>query len=235
MNGESSFEPNFVLVDEENETDSPESDVFEQTNELSVESEDGLPVTSNELEYIKKKRKKLRLFDPAGVYDFRHVEIGYMHSLWHVLTLCCSLVLFYGLYLLNITEAKVVITGLGEVSDLSVLDMIGLTFITIYPLIKIRQILTTKASDYNKRYQLSMSANAFNFIALNIIKLLIFLSALDLAIITVTYGELPVSVALEKLSNGVVFDSFSIVLWVISMIIIVKAFKYCGKGKEETQ
>ena len=213
MNGEPSLEPNFVLVDEDKATESSESEVCEQANAHTVESEDDLAVASNELEYIKKKRKQLRLFDPAGVYDFRHVEIGYMHSLWHVLSLCCSLFIFYGMYLLNVAVAKVAIAGLGEVSDLSVLDMLGLTFVIIYPLIKIRKILTSKVSDYNKRYQLSMLANAFNYIALNYFRLLLVFAAIDLAILTIDYGELSVNVAMEQLSNGVMFDSFSIVLW----------------------
>ncbi|ATC99575.1 hypothetical protein [Pseudoalteromonas spongiae] len=235
MNGESSFEPNFVLVDEEKAIDPSESDVCEQANTLSVDSENGLPITSNELEYIKKKRKQLRLFDPAGVYDFRHVEISYLHSFWHVLSICCSLIIFYGLSILNISETKVVITGLGEVSDLSVLDIIGLTFVTVYPLIKLKQVLSSKVSEFNKRYQLALFANAFNLINLNYLKLLILFFAIDLAVLIIDYSEIRVDSAIEKLYDGVLYDTFLIIHWFILSIVFIRAFKYCGKGKEEIQ
>ncbi|WP_022944913.1 hypothetical protein [Pseudoalteromonas ruthenica] len=234
MNGESSLGPNFASVDDEKAADSvSESSVHEKIDMRSINEKQTTSVASCELEYLKKKRNKLRLFDPAGVYDFRHVEISYTHSLCHVLSLCCSLFIFYGSAILTALLAKTEILGLGEVSDLPFLDKIGLTFVILYPLIKISQILTTKVSEFNKRYQLAMCANAFNLLNLNGIKFVTLLLAIELIILVAGYGELSVNLALAELSNGFMADTLSALTWVISVIIAVKAFKYCGKGKEE--
>lgn len=220
MREESSIEPNFVLVDDEN------------TDASSTSREQISPITSSELEYLKRKAKKLKLFEPAEVYEFKHIEINYLHSFWHALTFICSILLFYGLAILMVLDTKVTISGVGEVSDLTVLDILGLAITTIYPLIKIKQTLTAHVTKFNKRYQLALCANAFNRVNLNYLKLLIFISALNLHILFTQDESMELGIAIEQLFNGVLYDTLSVLWWLLSIIIVVKAFKYNGKGKE---
>ncbi|MGK2231610.1 MAG: hypothetical protein ACI92O_000768 [Colwellia sp.] len=142
-----------------------------------------------------------------------------------------SLFLIIGFYYLVITDTQQLVPGLGRVSDINVLDKLCMSFIALYGLLKIKITFSTKASNFDKRYRIALCANSLNRIALNYLKLSFFSSAIIFTIIQVEFLEISVSDAINIFANGVIADSLSIITWFISIVIVVKALKYCGKGE----
>jgi len=227
MNGESTYKPNFTAVDAEQIS---ESKVELKKNKKLNENTD-FAFSPSEVSLIQNKRHKLRIFDPEGIYTFKHIEIGYFQSFIHTISLLISLFLIIGFYYLVITGAQQFITGIGRVSDLNVLDKLCMAFIALYGFFKIKKIFNTKVTNFDKRYQIALCANSLNRIVLNYLKLIFFFLAIVLPIRQVQYPEKTVSAALNIFENGVFADSVSIITWFISIIIVVKAFTYCGKGE----
>tara|TARA_R110001599_G_scaffold82854_2_gene222840 strand:- start:32489 stop:33193 length:705 start_codon:yes stop_codon:yes gene_type:complete len=232
MNGESTYKPNFNVVDDEPIQDPIIEPVNnKQLNENTKISESDLVLNTSEVSLIQKKRHKLRIFDPEGIYTFKHVEIGYFQSFLHAITMFTSLFLIVSFYRLIITDTQKLVYGLGYISDLNVLDKLCMTFIALYGLLKIKKTFTTKVTNFDKRYRLALCANALNSIVLNYLKLSFIFIAMALSIIEVEYPEITLSAAFNILENGLISDSLSIMTWFISIVLVVKAFKYCGKGE----
>ena len=135
MNGESTYKPNFTVIDDE-PTSEPKPK--KENNKTSNDNAD-FAFSSSEENLINKKRHKLRIFDPEGIYTFRHIEIGYFHSFLHAISALISLFLIIGFYYLVIAETQQIVTGIGDVSDINVLDKLCMSFIAIYGLLKIKK------------------------------------------------------------------------------------------------
>lgn len=229
MNGESTYKPNFTVIDDE-PTSEPKPK--KENNKTSNDNAD-FAFNSSEENLIKKKRHKLRIFDPEGIYTFRHIEIGYFHSFLHAISALISLFLIISYYRLSITETQQLVPGVGYISDLNVLDKLCMTFIALYGVIKVKSVFNVKVTPFNKRYRLALCANAFNRFVLNYLKLIVAFLVFQFLIIQVKYLDLTVGEALELTLNGTMTDTISIITWFISIIIVVKAFKYCGKGENK--
>ena len=229
MNGESTYKPNFTVIDDE-PTSEPKPK--KENNKTSNDNAD-FAFSSSEENLIKKKRHKLRMFDPEGIYTFRHIEIGYFHSFLHAISALISLFLIIGFYYLVIADTQQVVTGIGDVSDMNVLDKLSMSFIAIYGLLKIKKTLTTKVTKFDIRYRIALCANSLNRIIFNYLKLTFICSTIILTIMQVDYPNKTVSAAFSIFENGVLADTLSILTWSISIIIVVKAFKYCGKGENK--
>ncbi|WP_085303138.1 hypothetical protein [Colwellia polaris] len=232
MNGESTYKPDFITVENEqtlasdNKVEANNNENL--TNDLQNSSAD---LTDSEVKLIHKQRQKLRLFDPEDVYNFRHIEIGYFQSFLHVISLCISIFSIIGFSYLIINNSQQLVKGIGMISDLNVLDKLCMSFIALYSLFKIKKTLTTKATNFDKRYRIAICANSLNLIVLNYLKLSLLFLALMLTFIQVEYTDETVSSAVYIFENGVVADSLSIITWFIFIVMVVKAFKYCGKGE----
>ena len=229
MHGESTYKPNFTVVDDE-PTSEPKPK--KENNKTSNDKAD-FAFSSSEENLINKKRHKLRIFDPEGIYTFRHIEIGYFQSFLHAISALISLFLIIGFYYLVIADTKQVVTGIGDVSDINVLDKLAMSFIAIYGLLKIKKTLTIKVTKFDIRYRVALCANSLNRIIFNYLKLTFICSTIILTIMQVDYPDKTVSAALRIFENGVLADTLSIITWLISIIIVVKAFKYCGKGENK--
>lgn len=227
MNGESTYKPNFTVVDDE---PTSEPNPKKENNKTSNDNAD-FAFSSSEESLIKKKRHKLRIFDPEGIYTFRHIEIGYFHSFLHVISLLIALFLIMVFYYLVITDTQKVVTGIGDVSDINVLDKLCLSFITIYGFVKIKKTLITKVTVFDIRYRIALCANSLSRIVFNSLKLIFICLTIILMIMKVYFPDKTVSAAFSIFENGVLADTLSIITWFISIIIVVKAFKYCGKGE----
>lgn len=99
--------------------------------------------------------------------------------------------------------------------------------------IKVKSVFNVKVTQFNKRYRLALCANAFNRFVLNYLKLIVAFLVFQFLIIQVKYLDLTVGEAIELTLNGTMADTISIITWFISIIIVVKAFKYCSKGENK--
>ncbi len=232
MNGDPSNIPDFTIVDDEQISEAKvESENNKKSNENIGTLETDFVFNPSEVSLIQKKRHKLRVFDPKGIYTFKHIEIGYFQSFLHILSMCISLFLIIAFYYLVVTETQQFVTGLGKVSDLNVLDKLCMSFITFYVFFKIKKTFTTKTTNFDTRYRIALCANSLNRIVLNYLKLTFFFFAIIFMIILVEYPDKTVSSASDLFENGEVADSLSIITWFIFIVIVIKAFKYCGKGE----
>lgn len=232
MNGESTYKPDFITV--ENEQTLASDNKVEANNNENITNDlqnSSVVLTDSEVKLIHKQRQKLRLFDPEGLYNFRHIEIGYFQSFLHVLSMCISLFLISGFFFSAIIDTQQLVKGVGKISDLNLLDKLCMSFIALYGLLNIKKALTTKVTNFDKRYRIAMCANSLSCIIFNYLKLKIFFMVVTLVIIKLKYPDKTVSSAVYIFENGVVADSLSIITWFIFIVIVVKAFKYCGKGK----
>ena len=229
MNGESTYKPNFTVVDDE-PTSEPKPKI--ENNKTSNDNAD-FAFSSSEENLINKKRHKLRIFDPEGIYIFRHIEIGYFHSFMHVISLLIALFLIIGFYYIVITDTQKVVTGIGGVSDINVLDKLCMSFIAFYGLLKIKKTLTTKVAKFDIRYRIALCANSLNRIIFNYLKLIFICSTIILTVMQAHSPDKTVSAAFSIFENGVLADTLSIITWFISIVIVVKSFKYCGKGENK--
>lgn len=233
MNGESSYQPDFIMVDNKTEG-SKESTNNEVDDKSSVSGDKCVThdnnLSQNDLNFLCHQRNRFRLFDPKGVYTFRNVEISYLQTFFHIFSLLISLLLFIGFYYLPFIFINEPISSLGNISTLTVLDKLFLAFIAVYIIFKLKQGLTCKVAEFDYRYKIALCANSFNLTVLNSIKLSIFFMALDLMILTIEPPQVLTEVALENLQNGVRYDIFSAIAWIFTVLIVVNAFKYLGKG-----
>lgn len=232
MDDESSYKTNFILIDDEKVSESDvETDNNKQSNKDNNTLEKDFSFAPSELSLVKKNRKKIRIFDPEGIYDFRHIEIGYFYSLLHILSICISLPLILGSYYFAIAESQQVMPSLGEVSNLNMLDKLCMAFIVLYGFSKIKKVFTTKVTKFDIRYRIALCANSLNCIVLNHLKLLILTYAAFLMLMLSENSEKTVSAAFDIFLNGTLADTIAIISWFISIAITINAFKYCGKGE----
>ena len=109
MNGESTYQPNFVI----NEDDKVpvEKKEFEHREEtllaaVTAKGDAQTELIKREVQFIEGQRKKLRLFDPQGVYFYRHITISYFQSAFHIISLLISCYLIYECMLLGLPEGR---------------------------------------------------------------------------------------------------------------------------------
>jgi|GEM_PF-1719395 len=231
MDGEFTYKPNFTVVDHKSSKFKPESKNNKQSKDNANTLEHSSVLDPNEVGFIQKKRHKIRIFDPEGIYTFRHIEISYFQSFLHTLSMLISLFLIISFYYFVITDTQKFVTDLGRVSDINTLDKLCMFFIALYSLLKIKKTITTKVTNFNKRYCIAICANSLNTIVLNYLKLIFFFLVIILTIIQREYPEKTVSFAFNLFENGVLADTLSIITWFITIMIVIKAFKYCGKGE----
>ncbi|MBU2925807.1 hypothetical protein Q4530_01110 [Colwellia sp. 1_MG-2023] len=233
MNGESTYQPDFVVVDEDNLESKKEnpSDANKINSQEIVDND----FNQREIDFVNKQRHKLRVINPKGVYFFRHITISYFHSAIHLLSLLISLLLiFLFCRKLNI-QSEQLISGVGYVSDWNVLDQLFLTFIVIFTLTKLRTLMITKINGTSKRYKIALCANAFNSIVFNYLKFLVLIFSLIFSLfffaIDFETGFL-IEDVVAKLTNGVFVDTVSPIVWCVTLAIVIRGFRFFGKGEE---
>ncbi|MGK2233876.1 MAG: hypothetical protein ACI92O_003086 [Colwellia sp.] len=86
MNGESTYQQNFTVVDEEISNSNAETENNKQPTENAKTLQADFVLAPSEISLIQKKRHKLRIFDPKGIYTFKHIEISYFQSFLHTLS-----------------------------------------------------------------------------------------------------------------------------------------------------
>ncbi len=181
-----------------------------------------------ELLKLHKLRKKIRIIDPASVYEYRHIKISIWSSIAQLLTLLVSVSILISFCVMNEFFAYSMVEGVGQVSNLTILDKLYNylpLFLIFISCLSLRKKL--KNADL-PRYWLAMIANSFNRAVFNNIKLICFpLLVIFGSVITLSHYNLDFYSATVSLFNGVAYDIVVVILAVTSIIIYYRAFRFC--------
>jgi len=188
-----------------------------------------LNLSDSESKFILKARKKLRLRDPEGVYKFKGNAIPYYQSFIHLISLLFSVNLIVFLFAAFVSSELEHLDGVGNTSDITVVDKIFLITLVALTVFKLKKLVSVKVTNYSVRYKLAMVANAFNRIAINLVKFAIYFFAFALFIICVDRPNETISGAFDRLENGAIAESLALFSWIVTTLIFVKAFKRFGK------
>jgi hypothetical protein len=232
MNGNSDADPNFVIINDSKELESVSTiDEMEQRVKHSKETIGDQNFNKTEIELIEKQRHKLRLFDPQGIYNFRHIEISYGQSFVQICSLFVSLlcIAFCTYTVLMMTFPDQIVLGLGHVNDLNVLDKLCLYFLLIFTLLKVKKLIETKAGKYSIRYKIALCANSFNRVLLDTLKLTILIYFIVFIYSSINTPDISMAEFIEFYFYGVVGDTISFIEWFFTIIIVVRALKPIGK------
>jgi hypothetical protein len=236
MNGESTYQPNFV-IDEEDKT-SAEQKEFEESLKsipptIAVKDKVSNKLINREVEFIEGQRRKLRLFDPKGVYFYRHVTISYFQSVSHFITLLISCCVIFLLLELGYSESQTLVKGIGWVSNITLIEQMTYYFIVFFIVYQMRKLFKLQGVNRLKSYKLAMLANSLNLTMINFLKVIFILCTLLIFTLMVVTPNENIDVLLLKLSNGVIGDVMNISISFIGIVTIVRGFRFCNKGLTE--
>jgi hypothetical protein len=236
MNGESTYQPNFV-IDEEDKTSTEEKEFQDSLKSIppttAVKDEASFKIIDREVEFIEGQRNKLRLFDPKGVYFYRHITISYLQSFFHIISLLVSCYLIYLVYLEGSALSREFVKGIGWVSNVTLMATMADIVILVVLFIQLRGLFKHQGLAAVRRYKLAMLSNSINSVVINHLKLLVLFLILIMLYFFSLGSLVQADSALEKLSNGVISDVLEILLLIISIFIIVRAFRFCNRGLAE--
>lgn len=210
----------------ESRTDNNEAKPSQNQNEQELKT---FKLSDLESKFILKARKKIRLLDPEGVYQFKGTAIPYYQSFIHLISLLFSLYLITCYFALIVFSELEHLDGVGNTSDLTVIDKLFMITLAALTVFKLKKLLTVKVTYYDVRYKLALAANGFNLIVLNILKFSIYFLALALFIIGLDHPNETILGAFDRLGNGVTADSLTFFSWIVTLLIFIKAFKRFGK------
>ncbi|SQD76693.1 hypothetical protein [Moritella yayanosii] len=201
----------------------------EQKNPPVTKKLEQLP---RESEFLNRHRKKTRLCDPKGVYEFRHIEPRWYQSFLQLITMLMSLSSMVGLYYVGYQESKESLVGIGEVSTLTWIDAIQVISIIAIIFMAIKNLGKQLKVHPQKSYRLAILANSFNLMWLNNFRLLLALALLFFAMIGMQEQSYE-SFDLEFLVEGAAADLFDAILSFFIVIICLRSFRFCGKELAE--
>tara|TARA_R110000772_G_scaffold31158_3_gene77018 strand:+ start:740 stop:1450 length:711 start_codon:yes stop_codon:yes gene_type:complete len=236
MNGESTYQPNFVI----NEDDKVpvEKKAFEHREEtllaaVTAKGDAQTELIKREVQFIEGQRKKLRLFDPQGVYFYRHITISYFQSAFHIISLLISCYLIYECMLLGLPEGRGFVKGIGWVSNTTLLETIIDIFVLIVLFIQLRGLFKVHGIVGLKRYKLAMLANSINSVVIIHLKLIILFMIIIMAYAYSLESLVQADALWKTLENGVVADVFDALFLIILAVIILRSFRFCKRGLAE--
>lgn len=236
MNGESTYQPNFVINEEDN-TSSEQKEFEESLKSIPpttvAKGEASNKLIDREVEFIEAQRRKLRLFDPKGVYFYRHNTVSYFQSAFHLISLLVSCYLIYLLLVETSSLNKEFVEGIGWVSNTTLIGNFADFVVLVVLFIQLRSLYKHQGLIALKRYKLAMLANSINSVVINHLKLITLLLILMMLYFLSLGSLVQADAAFEKLSNGVIADVLEILLLIISIFIIVRAFRFCNRGLAE--
>ena len=210
----------------ESRTDKNEAKTSQNQDEQPLKS---LDVSDLEYKFILKARKKIRLFDPEGVYQFKGTAIPYYQSFMHLISLLLSLYLITCYFALIVFSELEHLDGVGNTSDLTMIDKLFMITLAVLTVLKLKKLISVKVTHYDVRYKLALAANGFNRIVINLVKFSIYFLALALFLIGLDHPNETILGAFERLGNGVIADFLVFSSWIVTSLIFVKAFKRFGK------
>lgn len=241
MTSKSAYQPDFVLHEgndeaahanaHTNKNTEDKASTNSEPDKTTVENEKSELIT-REVTYIQKQRKKIRLFDPKGVLFYRHVTIGYFQSTLHLLSLLLSCYLISSMLNFSAKEGKEFIDGIGWVSNTTAIDTVTNFVLIMIVSIQLIRLFKKQGIVAIKRYRLAMLSNAVNRVVLNYCKLILLM--MSLIMVLVMFNDVNnAPLILDSLENGVPADILNVISCVCSILIVLFAFRFCGKELAE--
>ena len=210
----------------ESRTDNNEAQPSQNQNEQELKT---FKLSDLESKFILKARKKIRLFDPEGIYQFKGTAIPYYQSFMHLISLLFSLYLITCYFALIVFSELEHLDGVGNTSDLTMIDKLFMITLAVLTVLKLKKLISVKVTHYDVRYKLALAANGFNRIVINLVKFSIYFLALALFLIGLDHPNETILGAFDRLGNGVTADFLVFSSWIVTSLIFVKAFKRFGK------
>lgn len=210
----------------ESRTDNNEAKPSQNQNEQELKT---FKLSDLETKFILKARKKIRLLDPEGVYQFKGTAIPYYQSFLHLISLLFSLCLIFYYFGVIVFSELEHLDGVGNTSDLTAIDKLFMIIVAALTAFKLKKLISVKVTHYDFRYKLALAANGFNRIVIKIVKFSIYFLALALFIIGLDHPNETILGAFGRLGNGVTADSLTFFSWIVTLLIFIKAFKRFGK------
>lgn len=236
MTSESTYKPNFFINEEDN-TSAEQKEFEESLKSIPPNSvahdETSIELIDREVELIDGQRSKFRLFDPKGVYFYRHSAISYFQSIFHFISLLLSCSVIFLLIGFGYSESQTLVKGIGWVSNITTIEKMINIFTVIFLIYQLRKLFNLQGLNGLKRYKLAMVANSINLTVINFIKVIILLSALLMFTLIISDPNENINVILSRLSNGVFFDVIHAFFSLVGVVIFILAFRFCSKGVEE--
>lgn len=222
------IEQNSTIDGEQNDNE-PQHDHLTDKEISPVSNTTELP--PREQEYIQKLRNKIRIFDPASLYKYRHVKLSAWSSFFQLITLFVSAALLLLINYYTISEfSSVIIEGVGEVSESTIIDKFSIylpLFIICVSFLSLRKNLKKMPIP---RYWLAMFSNSLNRALLNNIKLLSYPFILGIgSLITLEHYNVDAESSMPSIFNGIIYDITLAILSVLSVLIYYRAFRFCFK------
>jgi len=181
-----------------------------------------------EIEFLNRHRNKIRLCDPKGVYEFRHIQQTWFQSLVQLVTMLMSLTCLVGLYYLVFQESKDIVVGVGEVSNLTWIDVLEVVIIAGIVFMGIKGLSKQAKQHPQKRYRIAMLANSFNRMWFNFFRLQLVILILLIAANVIKYPEVAF-INFDYFEEGAIADLASAISTLIVILICFRAFRFCGK------
>lgn len=181
-----------------------------------------------EIDFLNRHRRKIRLCDPKGVYEFRHIQQTWFQSLLQVVTMLISLACMVGIYYWGYQESKEMMVGVGEVSNLTWINVIEVVMTVGIIFIAIRKLGKQAKQHPQKRYRIAMIANAFNRMLFNNLRLMLIVFV-PLIIVVMTVDPALQSINFERFEEGVAADLIDAMYSLVSIFICFRSFRFCGK------
>ena len=181
-----------------------------------------------EIEFLNRHRRKIRLYDPKGVYEFRHIQQTWFQSLLQVVTMLISLACIFGLYYWGYQSSKEIIVGVGEVSNLTWVNVFEVVMTVGIIFIAIKKLGKQAKQHPQKRYRVAMIANAFNRMLFNNLRLMLIVF-IPLTIVAMIADPTLESINFERFEEGATADLLGAVYTLFIVFICFRAFRFCGK------
>ena len=210
----------------ESRTDNNKAKPSQNQNEQELKT---FKLSDLESKFILKARKKIRLFDPEGIYQFKGTAIPYYQSFMHFVSLLFSLHFIVICFAFLVISRLEYLDGLGKTSGLTAIDKLFMVTLTALTVFKLKKLISVKITGYDVRYKLALASNGFNRIVVDLVKFIIFSFALTGLLMLIKYPNNAVENAFIQLSNGTLSDTIAFFSWVVTTLIFVKAFKRFGK------
>jgi hypothetical protein len=191
----------------------------------------GVALLERETALIIKRRKKLRLISPSQYYFYRHVPIKYTHTLIQSIFMTISLLLIIITYASIYLGTMKNLPGVGEISELTIVDYVGIVFVITYTLSQCIKLFKAIGPSLSKRYKIGMLSNAVNyFVWKQFIFLLMFtISILAAIAMFIQYNASSPTDFLAVFENGVFADLLSAAYTILTIFLVIRATYYFDK------
>lgn len=183
-----------------------------------------LYITDSEKTSLFQQRQKSNFANPKRLFLFKHIYVGFLSHLTHVLVLLMSLPI---LFFLGISSLDQTIEKVGSFSNKTTFFSVYQVLFTALVVWHLKKLnLNTKANPI-KRYWTAMASNSALCAVINLLKFEI-LVLLCVSLITFA-ADTSMLASYEKILYGSISDEYEVFRCIIYLLIVTFSFRFCNK------